>query len=954
MKPSSRAAFLCVALLAGGAWLWWICERDNGIPFLPQSAQANWILYPKPLDSIPHSVAPIFAVFKKSFKLEHLPSSATVSVRCFKAGTVTLNGQRVPNLSLDGNDWKKARTVSATELLRQGENEISVKVSNSAGPPVLWLVLQCDGMTVASDSTWQASCLGAVWENAALASAAPAIRAGNPLFGLEQVGESLKKTWPIVAIIIVIASLLWAGLPRFLPISIASARSSENFPDHASRVRWREWLRDPPLVCAILLILSWIVLFFNNLPQLAPLLGFDRDGHLQYIDYVLQKKALPLANEGWQMYQPPLFYLLSALIIAPFDSSASTDSSVLVLRGFCACIGIIHLILIFLCLRLLFPTQPRHQFVGLLIAALLPANLCLAHNITNETLAALFVTAALYFTLRILQSDRPSAVLQIAVGICLGLAMLTKFSALLAIPPIVAVMWWKARESRTTGAQKSEGKAPSAWRSMIPAGLAILACVLVCGWHYARVGAHFGNPLIGNWDPRLPFAWWQEPGYRTSGWYFRFGETFSRALFSSLHSFADGLYSTLWGDGLCSGSARVSFRPQWNYDLMNAGFLLALIPCALLVIGLIVLMLRWLRKPAIEPSLCASLVALYGAGILFMTLRVGSFAQVKAFYALPALVPVSFLCVIGWEFFARRSRTLGSIIIVGLIAWAMVVYGSLWIRPGNSFTHTVRGVGFADDKRYADAIKEFSSALRLAPDDAGAYAGLLDSLNRAGNREQARQVAGAAIKACPNDAGVIMQAGAVLGLEGKYEEAVARFREALKLAPDTLGAYLPLTTCLSRLGKIREAVDVVREGLRVNPFDVDMQLALAAAYSSLGDLTNQAAHLRIVTGLKPDRVEVLNNLAWILASTSNESLRNGPEAVKLAEHACELTQRREPLLLGTLAAAYAAAGRFTDAVQTAEQARDNAVAAGQNDVAGKNRQLLELYRTGKAYYDRKP
>jgi spermidine synthase len=194
-----------------------------------------------------------------------------------------------------------------------------------------------------------------------------------------------------------------------------------------------------------------------------------------------------------------------------------------------------------------------------------------------------------------------------------------------------------------------------------------------------------------------------------------------------------------------------------------------------------------------------------------------------------------------------------------------------------------------------------------------------------------------------------MQVGAVLGLDGKYDEAAARLREGIRLAPDRPGSYLPLTTCLARLGKMPEVVEAGREGLRVNPFDVDLHRAVAAAYGSLGDLTNEVAHLRIVTHLKPDLIDVLNNLAWILASTSNENVRDGPEAVQLAERACELTQRREPVLLGTLAAAYAAAGRFKEAVETGEQARDQATAATQNEVAEKNRQLLELYRAGKAY-----
>ena len=64
---------------------------------------------------------------------------------------------------------------------------------------------------------------------------------------------------------------------------------------------------------------------------------------------------------------------------------------------------------------------------------------------------------------------------------------------------------------------------------------------------------------------------------------------------------------------------------------------------------------------------------------------------------------------------------------------------------------------------------------------------------------------------------------------------------------------------------------------------------------------------------------MLNNLAWILAASADPQVRNGPEAVLLAERACKLTDYKKPLLVGTLAAAYAEAGRFPEAVATARK-----------------------------------
>jgi hypothetical protein len=92
----------------------------------------------------------------------------------------------------------------------------------------------------------------------------------------------------------------------------------------------------------------------------------------------------------------------------------------------------------------------------------------------------------------------------------------------------------------------------------------------------------------------------------------------------------------------------------------------------------------------------------------------------------------------------------------------------------------------------------------------------------------------------------------------------------------------------------------------------------------------------------------------MLATSSDDGLRNGAEAVRLAERACELTHHGQPLFMGTLAAAYAECGRFPEAVTTAEKAEQLATTAGLAAVAAKNRQLLELYRAGKPYHEPAP
>src|SRR5205823_1505357 len=120
-------------------------------------------------------------------------------------------------------------------------------------------------------------------------------------------------------------------------------------------------------------------------------------------------------------------------------------------------------------------------------------------------------------------------------------------------------------------------------------------------------------------------------------------------LFSGFSTFADGIYSTLWGDGLCGGVPSLVFRPPWNYELMVAGYFLAMVPAVVILVGVVVAFWRFVQKPSIEWFVLFSLTGAIALGVVFMTLKVASYAQVKAFYGLAAVVPICFFGALGWE-----------------------------------------------------------------------------------------------------------------------------------------------------------------------------------------------------------------------------------------------------------------------------------------------------------------
>jgi hypothetical protein len=103
--------------------------------------------------------------------------------------------------------------------------------------------------------------------------------------------------------------------------------------------------------------------------------------------------------------------------------------------------------------------------------------------------------------------------------------------------------------------------------------------------------------------------------------------------------------------------------------------------------------------------------------------------------------------------------------------------------------------------------------------------------------------------------------------------------------------------------------------------------------------------------VNPDSVEALNNLTWIPATSPEAPIRDGTQAVQLAQHVCELTPYRKTIMVGTLAAACAEAGRFDDAISMAEKACTLAPATGGQGLMQKNQELLELYRAHRPYHE---
>ena len=540
---SLAAAFGVIAI----AGLTWLCQSDPGTNFLQSDKRADWIFFPAAVEVKARGVANLDTLFRRDFTVQRPVPRALLTVRAAKQIQLTINDRKVE--LVPNHNWKDAFTVEVSGFLQDGPNRIEARVFNDNGPPALWLSLTGDQLSLRSDHNWITSFAGSAWRGATLAASPRFPGRGNSIDSSERTISSLTKVWPLWLLFGAVALVFCVGGNWWLN-------------RHPTNVNWM----------TVIIVFSfaglWLILYWHNARILPALVGFDASHHLNYIKYLQEYHRLPLPTQGMEMFHPPLYYLISAVALSIFNLTTADPSAILLLRALTMLFGIAQFLLVFATLRLIFPDRHSLQLIGGGLAAFLPMQLYLSHYPTNETLAALLVSASLYFALRMTKTSPATWKSYCILGLLIGAAMLTKATAVLVVPFIVLAL---ARQLAIEKASFTK------WAGTL--GSMLLIATLLCGWHYIRV-SRYGSPLVGSSDPVTGAFWWQDDGYHTISYFARFGESLVRPLFSATASFFDGLYSTLWGDGLCSGVSDLSVRPPWNYHLMCAGYLLSVTACS--------------------------------------------------------------------------------------------------------------------------------------------------------------------------------------------------------------------------------------------------------------------------------------------------------------------------------------------------------------------------------------
>jgi tetratricopeptide (TPR) repeat protein len=175
-------------------------------------------------------------------------------------------------------------------------------------------------------------------------------------------------------------------------------------------------------------------------------------------------------------------------------------------------------------------------------------------------------------------------------------------------------------------------------------------------------------------------------------------------------------------------------------------------------------------------------------------------------------------------------------------------------------------------------------------------------------------------------------------------------REAVRLSPDQALFHCNLANLLyGGFGQFPEAAAEYRAALKVKPDYDAAHAGLAKALVATNNIAEAVEHYREALRLHPDWIDVMANLAWLRATQADAAFRNGPEALKLARRASELTGGKDIGCLEALAAACAETGSFAEAQRTAEKALNIALAQGQAQRAEGIRQRVALYAIGKPF-----
>jgi Tfp pilus assembly protein PilF len=266
-------------------------------------------------------------------------------------------------------------------------------------------------------------------------------------------------------------------------------------------------------------------------------------------------------------------------------------------------------------------------------------------------------------------------------------------------------------------------------------------------------------------------------------------------------------------------------------------------------------------------------------------------------------------------------------------------------KPDFAGAHNNLGYCFLQTGRMDEAIVHYRKAIELRPRVPIYHSGLGYAFFKKGLVDEAIIQYREALALQPESADVCERFGDALFRKGRLDEAIIQYQKALEIKPDSAEAHNNLGYCFFQMGRVDDAIVQYRRAIELQPIFVPAYNNLGNAFRRNRMGAEAKACYQKAIELQPQFTPARINLAWLLATWPEPSVRNGGKAVALAEKANQLAKDKDPLILRTLAAAYAETERFPEAVSTAKQALVLAVAQTNTGLTSALQAEIELYQT---------